>query len=264
LLVGYVIYALVMALVVTATYGSLVRLRLIAHVFDLAVFSVFIYLTEGPTSPFFLYFVFSILCGALRWQLRGTLWTAVFALAAFVAMGFFAEAFLHDPAFELNRFIMRGSYLGVVAVLFGYLGLHESQRRNQLSQLAEWPRAPLLDLEKLLAQIMAEAQSILKTQRVLMVWEESQEPWLHLALFAGGKLARSRKPTGSFASLVAEPLEGKSFFSQDLRQSSAVAVDGVSHEAQLWRGAPVKFMSFPLCRAVVLHYCPSLLSIAAP
>jgi signal transduction histidine kinase len=179
------------------------------------------------------------LCGTLRWQWRGTLWTAVVALTAFVAMGFYAEYILQDPAFELNRFIMRAAYLGVVAGLFGYLGLHESQRRSQLSQLAAWQRAPLLDLEKLLAQIMGEARSILRTQRVLMVWEESEEPWIHLVLFSDGKLERSRKPTGSFASLVAEPLEGKSFFSQDVRQSSAVAVDGDTHAAQRWHGAPV-------------------------
>lgn len=238
LLVGYVIYALVMALLVAATYGSLLRLRLVTHVFDLAIFCVFIYLTEGPTSPFFLYFVFSILCGALRWQWSGTLWTAVFSLGAYVLMGFFAEAFLHDPAFELNRFIMRAAYLGVVAVLFGYLGVHESQRRGQLAQLAAWPRAPLLDLEKLLGQIMREAQRILKTRRILMVWEESEEPWLHLAQFSGGKLEISRKASGSFA-LVAEALEGKSFFSQDVRQSSAVVVDSVSHAAERWDGPPV-------------------------
>lgn len=236
LLIAYVLYALVSAWGMMATPDSLVRLRLITHIFDLSVFSTLIYLTEGPTSPFFLYFIFSILCGTLRWQWRGTLWTAVVALAAFLAMGFYAAEILQDPEFELNRFIMRAAYLGVVAVLFGYLGVYESRRRNHLAKLASWPRAPSLNLEKVIAQNLEEAQKILNTPRVLMAWEEFDEPWLYLAMFSDGKLQQSRKPPGSVVPLVADSLEGKSFLSQDVRQAKAIALDAVTHESQHWQG----------------------------
>lgn len=237
LLIAYVLYALIIALVMMATPGSLIRQRLITHIFDLSVFSAFIYLTEGPTSPFFLYFVFSILCGTLRWQWRGTLWTAVVALAAFLSMGFYAAEILQDPKFELNRFIMRAAYLGVVAVLFGYLGTYESRRRVQLAMFATWPRMPLLELEKVIAQNLEEAQKIFNTPRILMVWEESEEPWLYLAMFSDGKIQQSRKPPGSLVPLVADSLEGKSFLSQDVRRAKAIALDVVTHEARHWQGA---------------------------
>jgi signal transduction histidine kinase len=239
LLAGYVVYALGLASLVWTSSGSIFRLRLVTHVFDLGVFSVFIYLTEGPTSPFFLYFVFSILCGTLRWQWQGTLWTAVAALAAFLGMGFYAQHILQDPSFEFNRFIMRAVYLAVVAVLFGYLGVHESQRRIQLSQLAAWPHAPLLDLDEVLEQIMREARSILNTRRVLVAWEEPEEPWLWLVLFADGRLQRSRHPPESFAPLVAMPLEGKNFFSQDALDSATVAVDSDREELHHWQGESI-------------------------
>ena len=37
----------------------------ITHAFDLVAFSIFMYFTHGPTSPFFVYLVFALLCGPL-------------------------------------------------------------------------------------------------------------------------------------------------------------------------------------------------------
>ena len=41
-------------------------------------------------SPFFLYFMFSLLCATLRWQWQGVLWTSVAALAIFVGLGIYS------------------------------------------------------------------------------------------------------------------------------------------------------------------------------
>jgi hypothetical protein len=73
LLLAYVGYALLVALVVWLTHVPLVRLGFVTHVVDLLVFSVLTYLTQGPTSPFFTYFMFSIVSATLRWQWRGAL-----------------------------------------------------------------------------------------------------------------------------------------------------------------------------------------------
>src|SRR5688572_10458435 len=174
-LVAYLLYALGIALLVWGSYRPLRRLQLITHVFDLGVFLVFMYFTEGPTSPFFVYFIFSILCASLRWQWGGALWTAVVLLAAFLGMGVYAGEVLQDPQFELNRFIIRSVYLGVVATLLGYLGAHEFQRRSQLSRLAAWSRES--PVENVIARLLEHVAGILEAPRVTLAWEEPEEPW---------------------------------------------------------------------------------------
>ena len=239
LLIAYVLYAAVVVIVVWASHGALVRVRVATHIVDLIMFSLFMYFIEGPTSPFFAYFVFAIVCATLRWQWQGTLWTAVAVLAAFLGIGFYASEILQDPAFEVDRFIIRSVYLAVVAALLGYLGAYESQRRNQLAQLAAWSRAPLLALEKVVNQVLEQAVSITKAPRLLLIWEESEEPWLHVVTFSNGQPQWKREPPGSFDAIVAPSLEGKSFFCQDVRTSTAVIVDASSSEVQHWQGEPV-------------------------
>jgi signal transduction histidine kinase len=239
LLIGYVVYSVVLALVIWTSHGPFVHLRLFAHILDVVMFPLFMYFTEGPTSPFFAYFVFAIVCAALRWQWRGTLWTAVVVLAAFLGIGVYASEFLQDPEFELDRFIIRSVYLAVVAALLGYLGAYESERRTQLAQLAAWSRTPLLALEEVVQQILEQAQAILKAPRLLWVWEESEEPWLHVLMFSEGRLQWSRHPPETFHPIVAASLEGKSFFSQDLRASTTLTVDASSSKVQRWHGEPL-------------------------
>src|SRR5215211_4122187 len=60
LLAGYTAYALVVA-----------GLALGRHVLDLLVFAALMYLTEGPTSPFFVLLTFAMLSATLRWQWQG-------------------------------------------------------------------------------------------------------------------------------------------------------------------------------------------------
>jgi len=87
LLTFYVLYALAIALVVWRSDTPAGRQRIISHAFDFVFFSLFIYLTAGPASPFTPYFLFSLVCATLRWQWRGALWTALASLSTFLAFG---------------------------------------------------------------------------------------------------------------------------------------------------------------------------------
>ena len=133
LLLGYLAYGgVVTAFTFWRTPGN--RTALAEHVFDLVAITAFMYLTEWTTSPFFVYYTFALVVATMRWQWRGVLWTAVFALAAFNLLGAIAAGGFQDPAFELNRFIIRDFYLLVTSTLLGYLGYYESQMRAELSQ----------------------------------------------------------------------------------------------------------------------------------
>ena len=133
LLLAYLAYAAAFtAMTFWRTPGN--RIGLVTHVVDLVMITVFMYLTTWTTSPFFVYLTFALVVATMRWQWRGVLWTAVFAIAAFNALGAYAAVVMHDPAFELNRFIIRNFYLIVTATLLGYLGYFEYELRAQLGR----------------------------------------------------------------------------------------------------------------------------------
>src|SRR5262249_26167870 len=125
LLIGYVAYALLLALLGWYSNALLIHLDPLTHAVDLTIFSLLLYFTEVPTSPFFVYFVFSLVSALLCWQWRGVMWTAVIVLALFISMGVYAAEISHDSALELNRFIIRGMSLLVVATVLAYLGVYE-------------------------------------------------------------------------------------------------------------------------------------------
>ena len=187
LMILYVAYAVALAVVVWSWRRPLARLGLATHVADLVVFSLFMYLTEGPgSSPFFSYFTFALVAGAVRWGWRGALWTGAAALTAFNVLGLYAAQVLQDPSFQLNRFIIRSVYLGVLAVLVGYLGAHEARLRGELASLASWSRDVPAGLDALLRKDLEVAARLLRVPRVLLIWEDAHEPWLRLALWHRG------------------------------------------------------------------------------
>jgi signal transduction histidine kinase len=237
LLVGYLVYALL--LISWAAIADLFsrQLGLATHLVDLAIFSILLYLTEGSASPLFVYFVFSLLAAALRWRWPGVLCTALATLAIYIGLSLYAERVLHDPAFELNRFIIRCVYLAVVALLVGYLSAYEQALRRELVRLAAWPRR--VPEGARIQEVLQHAASILAADRVLMIWDEAEEPWRYRATLAHGTFDCVREPGVPAAPLVAEPLATRDFLCLNPgAQSPAVLYAGPGGVGR-WRGAPL-------------------------
>ena len=194
LLLVYTAYASVMALVAWRAAVPSSRWRLISHSIDLVLFSLFVYLTEGPASPFFLYFVFSLFCATLRFSWRGILATAVAAIAIYGGMAVLAS--YRDPDFAASRPVIRVAYLAVIAALLVYLGLYQNRLRLELAALAAWPRELASRAEDLLSVTLAHAASVMSVSRVLLVWEEREEPWIHVADSRDGSVRIDRLPPG--------------------------------------------------------------------
>ena len=239
LMTGYVVYATLLALLVWRLPKPPGRLPMITHVLDLTFFSFLLYFSERPASPSFACFVFSIMGATMRWQWRGTLWTTVVALVASVGVGVLSMQFRLDPAFELNGFISRSIYLTVVAILVGYLGIYQERRRSEISMLAAWPRDLPFEATALVRGVLKQACGILGARRILMAWDEKEEPWVHLALWSSGEFNWTREPPTRFQPLVAEPLSGSDFFCQDLCTPSPKVLLTSPAGLRSWRGAPL-------------------------
>ena len=138
ILVGYAVYAAFIALVVRFCRWPVPRLPLITHMVDLAVFTGLMYLTEGPESPFFIFFVFFMVSATLRWQSRGALRAGLAALGTYLVMGLYARLVLRGAVFELDDFILRSASLAVLAFLLYHLSAYEERVRGEMAKLAAW------------------------------------------------------------------------------------------------------------------------------
>lgn len=198
---AYVVYSVVLAWAMwnRSTAG---RLPLATHVIDIGLFSMFQYLTLGPSSPFFTYFIFSLFCGALRWGWQGTLGTSVLVVLTYVAMGASMSRTLGPAEFELNRFIIRTVYLVVTAALLVYLGQHEIRLRTEIERLAHWPVTGGLETEVGLSRVLQYAADTLGAERALVTWEDSDEPWLRSASWSAHTLVVAKHAPDQFEPIV--------------------------------------------------------------
>jgi signal transduction histidine kinase len=238
LLSAYAVYALVLLDLLWLVRKFPNWWKLATHILDLAAFLVFMYFTEGPSSPFFMYFTFSLACATLRWQWRGTLWTAVVAIPAFLAMGLYASEILRDPSFDLNRFIVRSAYLVVVAALLGYLGTYQERLKTERSRLAAWPQRDSGEAPRVVRELLDHAAGILQAPRMMMIWEEPEGPWTRVACRSDGKFDLNDEPLGAFGPLVDAHLAGRSFLCADAG-SDGVPVITSRDEREEWKGRPL-------------------------
>jgi signal transduction histidine kinase len=212
LVAAYALYSVLLALWVWSAKATPAALPLLVHAVDLALFCVVVFFTAGPSSPFFVYFVFALAAATVRWQEAGTLWTAIATLGSFFVIGLYAASRFPEEGFELNRFIIRSIYLAVVAVLLGYVGAYENRLRAKVAGLGEWPPGMPTEAAGLLRALLEHAAKALGAPRTLLIWEEAEEPWSNVALWSAGELDWQREAPEAFAPLAPGELAETAFF----------------------------------------------------
>lgn len=151
-LLGYAVYSLgVLAYVnntarITPWHGQLL------HGLDIGWTSALTFVSEGPVSPFFLFFLFVVLAAAYRWRLRETVGTAAIIIVIFLIETLVATSspwhatWLSSIAFDLHGTILRVTYLLLTGVLLGYLAEQEKRSRAELAAIASAARQPQVHL----------------------------------------------------------------------------------------------------------------------
>ncbi len=175
---------------------------------DLAALALLLFAT-GACGPLLPLFALPLLSASLRWQRRGTLWTAGCMLLVLFAFGV-SEAVWHTERFELTEFLIQLAWLGLAAVLLGELSAHEARSRRDLQKLATEPDVGANDLDALVRHLPRWAADVLGAPRTLVAWEEADEPWLYFASWEGGESRHTREPPG-VADLIAPALVDSDF-----------------------------------------------------
>jgi len=227
LLAAYSAYALAVLLWNVAASTTTRRALLITHVLDLVFFGVINATTFGPTTLFFVFFVFSICCAILRFGRRGTILTAALAVAVYIASSIAGGSVVE---FELNRFGIRVTYLLVLASMLIYLAAYQERIQHDLQRTARWPRTASRDSETLLTQLLAEAASIFGARRVLLAYQHlsEREAWLYTA---GGELESQPADT---AQMLLEN-DGGTYFSSSAFRAVRIDADDTFVRRKLGR-----------------------------
>ncbi len=124
----------------------------VIHALDMLFTAALTFASNGPLSPFFLFFLFVVLSAAYRWGFTATLATAVLTVTLFLLQvaiaiaGPWRNILLSGGNFELNRIILRVAYLLMTGALLGYLAEQEKRFRAEMAAIADAMHQPRFDL----------------------------------------------------------------------------------------------------------------------
>lgn len=225
LLLGYAVVAAAVLAAIWDNWWLEARLGAPAHVFDLATFTVLTALTGGYASPFFGVFIFLVLSAAMRWGWREATLTVLLIVLVFFAAGLAAASGQQAP-FDLQRFVLRASNLVVLSLMIIWFGVNHfggmrgRRGRSLFAEIADSSEPPVLPS-------LDHAASQLSAGKVLLVWSDSEEPWLNVATLEQGVLRKQRLGPEVFPCTVADDLAETPFLF-DLGRSRILVRNGYS------------------------------------
>lgn len=158
------------------------------HLVDLGVCSIVLYFTEGPSSPFFVFFTFVLLAATMRWDWPGVSATAILLILLFVAISIAIEAASPEPIEDLNLLMMRVTYLIMVGVMLTFVGAYRMRVRRRITILASWPpEQAMTSRHPPLQRSLMHAVDVMQAGRALVIWEAFDEPYACVAAMADGQ-----------------------------------------------------------------------------
>jgi signal transduction histidine kinase len=127
LLIAYVAFAAGIAAATWNNWWLDAKLAGPAHAVDIGLFTVLVLLTEGYTSPYFVFFVFVLLAAAIRWGWRETTLTAILLAILYLVAGMIAAK--SSVGFQLYRYIVRTGHLVILSLIIIWFGIHQWRAR---------------------------------------------------------------------------------------------------------------------------------------
>jgi signal transduction histidine kinase len=131
----YVIYSSLLYLSFFLSSSHLRPPRSWTHWVDVCWYLLFIALSSGTNSIFVFFFFFAILVASFEWGFAAGLRVAIVSATLFTLIGYLTAP--AEPAFQLNRFLLRPIYLLVLGYLIAYWGGYEIKLKQRLQFLKD-------------------------------------------------------------------------------------------------------------------------------
>jgi signal transduction histidine kinase len=200
---------------------------LATHLIDISASVLLMRLTDGSISPFFTLFTFALIAATLRWDWRGAVWTTLALLLLFIGLTV-AEGL--DKG-ELPRIVLRGTYVLFLGLVLTYFGARRAYNRERFAKLATWPaREVAVGSNPPVGALLGHAADVMGAARILVIWEESQEPGRHFSLWSEGRLECLVESTSEpIEQLIAPALADAVFMTRSARSSLITTHGGMKH-----------------------------------
>jgi signal transduction histidine kinase len=209
----------------------------VTHAADLVCFASLLLPTEGASSQFYIYFLFALIAAAMRWHWRGALLTGVGLLVVYMLTGAWI-ALAMDGA-DLRLIVNRSLLLLLMMAMIVSLDVYYERQVRQFERLAAWPRGIHDERAQLAAELLQASARVLRARRLLLVWEDTEEPWVEVGVWNEGRLAWRQEPPGTFGELVAAPLAGRAFYCADAAAAAPQVLCLVEDGLEEWAGVPL-------------------------
>ncbi len=224
LLIGYIVYSVGVWLLLNRAEAVAPSFPWI-HILDLFFPAVVTLFNEGPNSAFFLYFVFVLTAAAFRWGVLETFATALAivmvmtAEAAMLSFGHPLGTWLEGD-YEINRFVIRATYLVILGLLLGYLAEEEKQLRAEgrfITRLIGMARVET-GLRGTMQAILGATMRLFVASRALAVLQQNASGrvflWESTALRDGGNSIAQSEVTPEERARYTPPLPAASLYAQ--------------------------------------------------
>ena len=184
-------------------------------------------LTEGRANPVLAFFTFFVLMAAsLRWN-----WQAVMVTALVLAGALVGVSILNANT-DLQVAVVRGVYVIMTGAMLAYYSAVRERRREQLTKLTDWPGPDPSQIDRPnLTSLLAHCARALEAPRVLVLWEESEEPFVNIVLWQDGKYQHTREMAGIYGNFVRAQQHAETVFwtlrcGLDLRHDAGWPITG--------------------------------------
>jgi signal transduction histidine kinase len=243
----YLCYSITVILFLYLLKISANHFMLLRYCIDLSVFLLFYHVSASVLettyfySVFLLFTTFLLFSASLWWQLRGAIITSVIIIAIVAVCNHFP--FTEDlQSIKTIHYLSIAAIISLMSIILGATSGYAASRHRELAFLAQWPNLLDNDTSTVATNLLKHVAAIFNVSKVLLVWEEFDEPWLHVFSCFQGECAYSREVSGRFGRMVAEPLTDAHFFSRNLRSpkvSASYFPTSPKVELRKMRGMPV-------------------------
>lgn len=226
LLLGYLIWSLIMAVIAWRSWWYDFRFAPAAHVIDIACFLAAVYFTETRNSefasPFTAFTVFLLISASMRWGWNGIAGTALVLLVTNAIGG----ALMIVTGFDIDpyRFARRQTYMVVLAIMLTWISA--DRRGRKPSALPEPPGVPGERRLQVLAGALTHARRHTGAQGAAIALAQDEEPWIEVMRDTGRATTHNRIGPGPLAESLAQPISGAILFDQRRGRVIAIRSDG--------------------------------------
>jgi signal transduction histidine kinase len=199
------------------------KVQRFVHFADVATTCLLLILTDGSASPFLVLFIFVLLAATLRWR-----WQAVLATAAAPALVLAVASVINSTAsYSLGTALLRGTSFLTMAAMLAYVGGLRQRSREQFARLAQGPGLKsCAGTVPSLQEILAHTSIVLEAPRVLVVWEEVEEPYVYWAYWREGDYQEDHERVGTFGTLADPALCKTPFLMDDAHSDTLILSKG--------------------------------------